>query len=91
MFGIGPTELVVFLIIVLIIFGPKNLPRLARALGQSMRELKEGMHGISNEMKDGMHTPSEKTEGRREPPQPTTGAEPKAEPTEAKREEPKTP
>jgi TatA/E family protein of Tat protein translocase len=54
MFGIGSTELIIFLVIVLIIFGPKNLPRLAQALGKSVRELKNGLSGVSDELKDSM-------------------------------------
>lgn len=35
-------ELILILIVVLIIFGPKNLPKIGRALGSSLREFKEG-------------------------------------------------
>jgi len=52
--GIGTREMVIFLVIVLIIFGPKNLPRLAKAMGQSVRELKNGLSGLSEDMKDTM-------------------------------------
>lgn len=37
----GPMELVIILVIVLIIFGPKKLPEMGRAIGQSIRELKK--------------------------------------------------
>lgn len=37
----GPSELIIILIIVLIIFGPKKLPEMGRAIGQSIRELKK--------------------------------------------------
>ena len=40
---IGWTEIVIILIIVLIIFGPKKLPELARAIGRSVREYREGL------------------------------------------------
>lgn len=40
-FGVGPTELIVILGIVLLIFGPKKLPELSRALGQSIKEFKK--------------------------------------------------
>ena len=33
-FGIGATELIIFLVIVLVIFGPKRLPSLGRSLGR---------------------------------------------------------
>ena len=40
--NIGPTELIVLLVIVLILFGGKKLPDLARSLGRSMGEFKKG-------------------------------------------------
>ncbi|HEY1357286.1 MAG TPA: twin-arginine translocase TatA/TatE family subunit [Thermoleophilaceae bacterium] len=43
--GIGPLEIVIVLIIVLIIFGPKRLPDLGRSLGKGMREFKESVTG----------------------------------------------
>lgn len=55
MFGIGQKELIILLVIILIIFGPKNLPRLARSIGKSMRELKDSMSGFSSEVKSAMH------------------------------------
>ena len=40
-FGLGPTELVVILVILLILFGGTKLPSLARGLGQSIKEFKK--------------------------------------------------
>lgn len=40
--GLQLPELILILIVVLIIFGPKNLPKIGRALGSSLREFKEG-------------------------------------------------
>lgn len=42
--NIGPTELLVILLLALIIFGPGKLPQLGRALGQSFREFKESLN-----------------------------------------------
>jgi len=43
--SIGPLELVVLLVIVLLIFGPKRLPGLGRQLGSGMREFKDSITG----------------------------------------------
>ena len=40
---IGPTEIFMILIVVLIIFGPKNLPKLGKMFGQTMKGFKEGI------------------------------------------------
>ena len=43
--SIGPLELGIVLLIVLIVFGPKRLPGLGRQLGSGMREFKDSMTG----------------------------------------------
>jgi sec-independent protein translocase protein TatA len=43
MFGIGPLELVLVLIILLVLFGARRLPEMGRSLGSGMREFKEGI------------------------------------------------
>ena len=41
--SIGPMEIVIVLIVVLLIFGPKRLPDLGRSLGSGMREFKQSI------------------------------------------------
>jgi sec-independent protein translocase protein TatA len=43
--NIGPTELIILLVIVLLIFGPKRLPGLGKQLGTGMREFKDSISG----------------------------------------------
>ena len=43
---IGPQELIIVLIIVLVIFGPKNLPKLGKMFGRTMKNFKEGMDDV---------------------------------------------
>lgn len=38
-------EWIVILIVVLVIFGPKNLPKLGKSLGATVKNLREGMQG----------------------------------------------
>ena len=42
---IGPWELVILLIVVLLVFGPKRLPEMGRSLGRGMREFKNSISG----------------------------------------------
>jgi len=41
--NIGPTELIIMLVIILVIFGPKRLPGLGKQLGSGMRDFKEAV------------------------------------------------
>jgi sec-independent protein translocase protein TatA len=43
--NIGPLEIIIVLVIVLLIFGPKRLPDLGRSLGSGMREFKDSVTG----------------------------------------------
>lgn len=46
--GIGIPELIIVLVILLVIFGPKRLPGLGRSLGSGMREFKDSISGRTN-------------------------------------------
>ena len=41
--GLGVPELVIILVVVLVIFGPKNLPKIGSALGKTVKNVREGM------------------------------------------------
>ncbi|WP_321972393.1 twin-arginine translocase TatA/TatE family subunit [Paratractidigestivibacter sp.] len=43
--GLGIPELVIILVVVLVIFGPKNLPKIGSALGKTVKNVREGMEG----------------------------------------------
>jgi len=47
--NIGPTELIIVLVIALLILGPKKLPGLGKSLGTGMREFKESITGGSKD------------------------------------------
>ena len=43
--GLGPPELIIVLVIVLVLFGGSKLPKLAKSLGEAQREFKKGSDG----------------------------------------------
>jgi sec-independent protein translocase protein TatA len=49
--GIGAQELLVIFLIVLLLFGGRKLPELARGLGKGIREFKKAASGIEDELK----------------------------------------
>jgi sec-independent protein translocase protein TatA len=70
----GPLEIVIILVIVLIIFGPKRLPDLGRSLGRGMREFKDSVTGKDkDELPEGK---ADQPEADREPA--TTASEQKS-------------
>jgi sec-independent protein translocase protein TatA len=50
--NIGPLEIAIVLVIVLLIFGPKRLPGLGKQLGTGMREFKESITGKDKDSDD---------------------------------------
>jgi sec-independent protein translocase protein TatA len=71
--GLRAPELIIILIVALLIFGPKNLPKLGKSLGQTVKNVREGMEGDEDEPK--------KVEAATESePEPAPAAEPVAEP-----------
>jgi sec-independent protein translocase protein TatA len=50
MFGLGPTELIVILIIALVIFGPKQLPKVGQSVGQALRAFRDSTDKVQEEV-----------------------------------------
>ena len=51
--SVGPTELIIVLTIILLLFGAKRIPELARGLGSGIREFRKGTRGEVDEEKKG--------------------------------------
>jgi len=57
----GGAEIWIILIVVLVIFGPTQLPKLAKMFGKSAKALKEGMEGtLADEDEKSAEKPAEK-------------------------------
>ena len=63
MFGIGPMELVLILVVALLVLGPKRMPELARTLGRGLGEFRKAsnelrqslaLDEIQNDLRDGI-------------------------------------
>lgn len=53
MFGLGTSELMIILVLVLIIFGAGKLPQVGKSLGEGLRNFKDGMKdGADDKGKD---------------------------------------
>jgi sec-independent protein translocase protein TatA len=51
-FGIGIWELLILLLVLLLVFGPKRLPEMGRQLGKGMREFKDSVSGNKDDGDD---------------------------------------
>ena len=69
--GLGPTELIIVLVIILVVFGAGKLPDIASGLGKGLRDFRKVMH-----------EPDEPEP--REPPEASSGEAP---PSDEKRED----
>ena len=75
----GITELLVVLVIVLVIFGPKQLPKLAKTFGKTINSFKKGVtEGLDDDDDDEPKKAANTAEAK------TEDAEKKAEDTESK-------
>jgi sec-independent protein translocase protein TatA len=84
--NVGPLEIAVVLIIVLIIFGPKRLPELGQSMGRGIREFKNSLSGDKDkddpEEKRRELQASEQVQSSRPQPAPAATAAPAEKPAE---------
>ena len=65
---IGPAELLIVLAVVLLLFGSKKLPELARGMGQASREFRKGLHlGAEDDDTEGTTASADPPEPTRDP------------------------
>ncbi|MFQ6614283.1 MAG: twin-arginine translocase TatA/TatE family subunit [Fidelibacterota bacterium] len=58
-FNLGPGEIILIMLVILLLFGAKRLPELARGLGQGIREFKGAVEGAKQEIDKAANTPVE--------------------------------
>ena len=58
-FNLGPWEILLILVVVLILFGAKRLPELARGLGLGINEFRDAVDSSKKEIIDGLETEPE--------------------------------
>ena len=67
-FGMGAPELIIIiLVIVLLIFGPKNLPKLGKAIGRGVKGLRDGLGGEKDEGTKQVESADDELEGEEAP------------------------
>ena len=49
MFGLGPTELIIIFLIILLVFGAKRIPEIAQGLGKGITEFKKAAREVTDE------------------------------------------
>jgi sec-independent protein translocase protein TatA len=49
---LGGWELLIILVVVILIFGANRLPKIARGLGESARELRKGFQGLKHDIEE---------------------------------------
>jgi sec-independent protein translocase protein TatA len=74
--NVGPLEIAVVLIIVLIIFGPKRLPELGQSMGRGIREFKNSISGDKDKESSEEEKPRELQASQATQPAPSQAAQP---------------
>lgn len=64
-FGMGPQEILVVGLVILVLFGGRKIPELMRGLGQGIREFNNAKANIESEVKESMKELEEKTEEKK--------------------------
>jgi sec-independent protein translocase protein TatA len=79
MFGMGPWEIILILVVVLLVFGAKRIPEIAQALGKGITEFKRGVKDVQTEIENNVNTaPPPEPQPTQQPTQTTSGTETKS-------------
>ncbi|MCY3868855.1 MAG: twin-arginine translocase TatA/TatE family subunit [Gemmatimonadetes bacterium] len=78
MFGMGPWEIVLILVVVLLVFGAKRIPEIAQSLGKGITEFKRGVKDVQTEIENNVNTAPPPEPQPTQPTQTTSGTETKS-------------
>ena len=68
MFGLGGQEIGLVFLIILLVFGPSQIPKMARSIGQAMREFRKAQREIQDEINRPDAPPDDKQPPPGQPP-----------------------
>ncbi|UCD16434.1 MAG: twin-arginine translocase TatA/TatE family subunit [Candidatus Zixiibacteriota bacterium] len=63
MFGLGPWEIALIFLVILLLFGAKRLPEIAQGLGKGIRDFKSAVKDTQKEFKSSMEEPDKNDSG----------------------------
>ncbi len=75
MLGMGGTEIIIVFVAVLLLFGPKKLPELARGLGKGIREFKKASNEVTEELQRAVEVQDAPIASAKFPPEGSPAAE----------------
>ena len=58
--ALGPTEMIIIALVLLLLFGGKKIPELMRGIGKGIREFNTARNSLENEFKQGMKDAEQK-------------------------------
>ena len=58
MFGLGTQEIVLIIIVILLLFGPKKIPEMMRGIGKGLNEFRKATKSIEDDIKDVINKPT---------------------------------
>jgi sec-independent protein translocase protein TatA len=70
MLGLGPWELLLVFLAVLLLFGAKRIPEIAQGMGKGLREFKKAMKDTSDEIKSSVDESKKPADTTPAPPKP---------------------
>ena len=66
MFGLGPLEIIIIFMVLVILFGGKLIPRLGKSLGDTIREIRHFSKSNKDDVISSKESKSDKSEGQEE-------------------------